>query len=144
MYTLTYRLQNIEEIANKILPLLSEKVVVFEGSMGMGKTTLIKALVAALGITDTVASPTYGLVNEYANAQNTIYHFDFYRITHEEEAFDMGVEEYLYSGNWCFIEWAERIPSYLPDTYTKLSIEKTDDASTRKINILNINNLSAS
>ncbi|CEN36852.1 conserved hypothetical protein [Capnocytophaga canimorsus] len=108
--------------------------------MGMGKTTLIKALVATLGITDTVGSPTYGLVNEYANTQHTVYHFDFYRITSEEEAFDMGIEEYLYSGNWCFIEWAERIPSYLPQTYTKLIIEKTD-ALTRTIKILHISNL---
>ncbi|CEN47069.1 conserved hypothetical protein [Capnocytophaga canimorsus] len=118
MQTITYTLENIEETAKRLLPLLSEKVIVFEGSMGMGKTTLIKALVAALGITDTVGSPTYGLVNEYANTQHTVYHFDFYRITSEEEAFDMGIEEYLYSGNWCFIEWAERISSYLPQTYT--------------------------
>ncbi|ATA77958.1 tRNA (adenosine(37)-N6)-threonylcarbamoyltransferase complex ATPase subunit type 1 TsaE [Capnocytophaga canimorsus] len=140
MQTITYTLENIEETAKRLLPLLSEKVVVFEGSMGMGKTTLIKALVATLGITDTVGSPTYGLVNEYANTQHTVYHFDFYRITSEEEAFDMGIEEYLYSGNWCFIEWAERIPSYLPQTYTKLIIEKTD-ALTRTIKILHISNL---
>ncbi|ATA90724.1 tRNA (adenosine(37)-N6)-threonylcarbamoyltransferase complex ATPase subunit type 1 TsaE [Capnocytophaga canimorsus] len=140
MQTITYTLENIEETAKRLLPLLSEKVVVFEGSMGMGKTTLIKALVAALGITDTVGSPTYGLVNEYANTQHTVYHFDFYRITSEEEAFDMGIEEYLYSRNWCFIEWAEHIPSYLPQTYTKLIIEKTD-ALTRTIKILHISNL---
>ena len=114
----TYTLAEIDTIAEKILPYLQSKVVIFKGGMGFGKTTLIKALVRALGSTDNVSSPTFSLVNPYEGANDKIYHFDFYRIKNEEEAFDIGFEEYLYSGDWCFIEWAERVEKYLPETYT--------------------------
>ncbi|GIJ94048.1 tRNA (adenosine(37)-N6)-threonylcarbamoyltransferase complex ATPase subunit type 1 TsaE [Capnocytophaga stomatis] len=133
---ITYSLSEIDKIARQIIPLLSSKVVIFEGSMGMGKTTLIKSLVKALGINDVAASPTFGLVNHYENDDNTVYHFDFYRIEREEEAFDIGFEEYLYSGAWCFIEWAERVSSYLPERYTTLEFEWID-ADRRKLKIIN-------
>lgn len=136
---ITYSLSEINEVAARIVSYLSEKVVVFQGSMGMGKTTLIKALVKALDIDDTTASPTFGLVNHYENENVTIYHFDFYRIKHQEEAFDIGFEEYLYSDDWCFIEWAENVSNYLPDTYTVLKFEWID-ANRRKITITQITN----
>ena len=122
----TYTLSEIDTIAEKILPYLQSKVVVFRGGMGFGKTTLIKALVRALGSTDNVSSPTFSLVNPYEGANDKIYHFDFYRIKNEEEAFDIGFEEYLYSGDWCFIEWAERVEKYLPETYTIVELIQID------------------
>lgn len=131
-----YSLSEIDAIARQILPLLSSKVVVFEGSMGMGKTTLIKSLVKALAIDDVTGSPTFGLVNHYESDDNIVYHFDFYRIEREEEAFDIGFEEYLYSGAWCFIEWAERVRSYLPERYTTLEIQWID-TDKRKLKIIN-------
>lgn len=106
----TYALSEINRFATDLLPELTTKVVVFEGEMGMGKTTLIKALVSALGIDEVTASPTFGLVNHYENEAITVYHFDFYRVEDEDEAFEIGVDEYFYSGHWCFLEWAERIP----------------------------------
>ena len=122
----TYTLSEIDTIAEKILPYLQSKVVIFRGGMGFGKTTLIKALVRALGSTDNVSSPTFSLVNPYEGANDKIYHFDFYRIKNEEEAFDIGFEEYLYSGDWCFIEWAERVEKYLPETYTIVELIQVD------------------
>ena len=122
----TYTLSEIDTIAKKILPYLQSKVVIFKGGMGFGKTTLIKALVRALGSTDNVSSPTFSLVNPYEGANDKIYHFDFYRIKNEEEAFDIGFEEYLYSGDWCFIEWAERVEKYLPETYTIVELIQID------------------
>ena len=122
----TYTLSEIDTIAEKILPYLQSKVVIFKGGMGFGKTTLIKALVRALGSTDNVSSPTFSLVNPYEGANDKIYHFDFYRIKNEEEAFDIGFEEYLYSGDWCFIEWAEKVEKYLPDTYTTVELIQID------------------
>lgn len=133
---ITYSLSEIDAVAQQILPLLSSKVVVFEGSMGMGKTTLIKSLVKALAIDDVTGSPTFGLVNHYESDDNIVYHFDFYRIEHEEEAFDIGFEEYLYSGAWCFIEWAERVSSYLPERYTTIEIQWIDNDK-RKLKIIN-------
>ena len=122
----TYTLAEIDTIAEKILPYLQSKVVIFKGGMGFGKTTLIKTLVRALGSTDNVSSPTFSLVNPYEGANDKIYHFDFYRIKNEEEAFDIGFEEYLYSGDWCFIEWAERVEKYLPETYTIVELIQID------------------
>lgn len=137
---ITYSLSEINDVAERIIPYLSEKVVVFQGSMGMGKTTLIKALVKVLGIDDTATSPSFGLVNHYENDDIIIYHFDFYRIKHQEEAFDIGFEEYLYSGNWCFIEWAENVSDYLPDTYTVLKFEWID-TDKRKITVSQVTNV---
>lgn len=133
---ITYSLSEIDAVAQQILPLLCSKVVVFEGSMGMGKTTLIKSLVKALAIDDVTGSPTFGLVNHYESDDNIVYHFDFYRIEHEEEAFDIGFEEYLYSGAWCFIEWAERVSSYLPERHTTIEIQWID-TDKRKLKIIN-------
>jgi tRNA threonylcarbamoyladenosine biosynthesis protein TsaE len=96
--------------------------------MGVGKTTLIKALAKKLGVCEVTNSPTFSLVNEYQTTNNqTVYHFDFYRLNTEIEALDMGADEYLYSGNWCFIEWAEKIPNLVPDSHSVISISLLPD-----------------
>jgi tRNA threonylcarbamoyladenosine biosynthesis protein TsaE len=93
--------------------------------MGVGKTTLIKQLCKTLGVVGATSSPTFSLVNEYeADANQLVYHFDFYRLNKEEEALDMGIDDYLYSGNWCFIEWAEKIPNLIPETHSVISISQ--------------------
>lgn len=101
----------------------SHKVWLFYGEMGAGKTTLIKALCTYLGVEDPTSSPTFSIVNEYAGPQGPIYHFDFYRIQSEQEALDLGYEEYFYSGQYCFVEWPERIPSLLPEDAVSVHIE---------------------
>lgn len=126
MTEIIYQLHQIDEVVQRILPLLKYKVVRLEGSMGMGKTTLVKALAQALGVADSVTSPTFSIVNEYANAENSIFHFDFYRIKNLSEAVDFGLEEYLYSGNWCLMEWSERVEELLPEHYTTISISEID------------------
>ncbi len=110
-----YTLKEISEIAKKIIETVNCKILLFHGKMGAGKTTLIKELVKQLGVDEIASSPTFSLVNEYqTNTGQTIYHFDFYRINSEEEAYDIGVEEYFYSNNWCFIEWGEKVENLLP------------------------------
>ncbi|RAR69261.1 tRNA (adenosine(37)-N6)-threonylcarbamoyltransferase complex ATPase subunit type 1 TsaE [Flavobacterium aciduliphilum] len=132
--TLEFTLDDIQEVAKKIILSNPEKVILFHGAMGVGKTTLIKALTRALGSKDTPSSPTFSLVNEYELAPaHYVYHFDVYRLKSEEEALDMGIDEYLYSGHWCFIEWAEKIPHLLPDTYSTLTLSQLEDGSRRLI-----------
>lgn len=134
--TKTYSLAEIDTFAVSLLPLLKSNVVLLDGEMGAGKTTLIKALCKALNCTDVVSSPTFSLINEYRTAENqTLYHFDCYRIENEEEAYDFGAEEYLYSGNKCFVEWAENIQSLLPENYSKIILEKMDELN-RKITLI--------
>ena len=114
--------------ADKLLAFAGqERVFLFSGDMGAGKTTFIKSICSTLGVNETVTSPTYSLVNQYETTDNTIYHFDFYRIKTEDEAYDIGFEEYLYSGNYCFIEWPEKIPSFWPEKYVKISLSIKDN-----------------
>ena len=115
-------LELLDWAANQILDFSSNnKVIAFYGEMGVGKTTLIKALCKNLGIIDNVCSPTYTIVNEYsAVGGKVVYHFDFYRMKNEQEAFDLGYEDYLYSGNFCFIEWPEKIEGLLPENIIKV------------------------
>lgn len=102
-----------------------ERIFAFYGSMGAGKTTLIKAICRELGSKDYVTSPTFALINEYSTSNGSvIYHFDFYRIKKLEEAYDLGYEDYIYSGNYCFIEWPEMIESLLPDGIVAVSIKE--------------------
>lgn len=125
---ITFSLDEIEAAAQKIIAEKPHKVILFNGEMGAGKTTLIKQLCKTLGISDATSSPTFSLVNEYqTDDHQTVYHFDFYRIKNETEALDMGVDDYLYSGNWCFIEWAEKIPNLIPEAHSVISIETLED-----------------
>ena len=111
------RLSELPRVAQEIIHYAhSVRVLLFVGNLGAGKTTLIKELCSQLGVQDTASSPTFSIVNEYRDSDNQpIYHFDFYRIKNEEEAVDIGIDEYFYSGNFCFVEWPEKIESLLPD-----------------------------
>ena len=121
-------LDGLKEVAESIISSLDERsVVAFCGPMGAGKTTLISAIMEYLGSADTVTSPTFALVNQYGTAAgDTVYHFDFYRINRIEEVFDMGYEEYFYSGDLCLIEWPERIEALIPDDAMVVRIEVGD------------------
>jgi len=122
--TITFSIEQLPEVAQQILDQNPNKVVLFNGEMGVGKTTLIKQLCKTLGVNDATSSPTFSLVNEYqTNNNQTIYHFDFYRLNKETEALDMGADDYLYSGNWCFIEWSEKIASLIPNEHTIIEIK---------------------
>jgi tRNA threonylcarbamoyladenosine biosynthesis protein TsaE len=100
-----------------------EKIFLFEGEMGAGKTTFIKAICEAMGVADVVSSPTFSIVNEYLASNNKrVYHFDFYRIEDLQEAYDIGYEEYFYSGDICLVEWPEKIRELLPKEYVHVSI----------------------
>jgi len=126
----------IHGICQDLFEFAKEQTVwVFEGEMGAGKTTFIKAICRHLKVVDPVGSPTFSLVNVYENEQGEeVYHFDFYRIEKEMEAVDIGCDEYFYSGNYCFIEWAGRIPNLLPPKYLKISI-KLDHENNRLIHL---------
>ncbi|MFD2037133.1 tRNA (adenosine(37)-N6)-threonylcarbamoyltransferase complex ATPase subunit type 1 TsaE [Belliella marina] len=118
----------------------SEKIWVFKGSMGAGKTTLIKSIAKLFGIDHMVSSPTFSIVNEYVNhSGEKFYHFDFYRIEDPEEVLEIGIDEYFYGGAYCWIEWAEKIPEYIPDTFMLIAIE-VDDSGVREISISKIVN----
>ena len=119
-------LTDLEEVSKRILEHSSSHIYTFNGPIGVGKTTLIQAMCKVLGITEKVTSPSYSVVNEYVNGDIHVFHFDFYRINEEEEAFDIGVEEYFYSDNICFIEWPEKIPNLLPENYTRITISEED------------------
>ena len=105
----------------------NERIFVFYGDMGAGKTTFIKTICRELGVTDAVSSPTFSIVNEYIGANTGVYHFDFYRLKNQNEALDMGYEEYFYSGHYCFIEWPEKIPDMLAAHYVSIKIEVLND-----------------
>ncbi len=121
----------IDELANVSRQILSfageEKIFLFYGEMGAGKTTLINSLCTVLGTIDKTSSPTFSIVNEYSLGQGSIFHFDFYRLKNQSEAFDFGYEDYFYSGNYCFIEWPEKIPDLWPDSFVEVRISVLDD-----------------
>lgn len=107
-----------------------ERIFAFYGNMGSGKTTLIKSICEVMGVEDCINSPTFAIVNEYASAeQETIFHFDFYRIKSIAEVYNMGYEEYLYSDAYCFIEWPELIEELLPEETVKVCITEEGDGS---------------
>lgn len=120
---IAFTLNDIEEVARKVIATNPHKVILFNGEMGVGKTTFIKALCKEFGVLEATSSPTFSLVNEYkTDTGETIYHFDVYRLKVESEAYDMGMDEYLYSGAWNFIEWSEKIPSLIPDEHTVIDL----------------------
>jgi len=104
-----------------------QRIWLFTGEMGAGKTTLIKVICSELGVEDNMSSPTFSIVNEYAAGNEKVFHFDFFRIKSEAEAFDIGTEEYFYSGNYCFIEWPEKIPGLIPPQHAHVNLTHEDD-----------------
>ena len=125
MIQFSYDKNTISTAAKKVIDAGGdEKIWVFQGEMGAGKTTLIKALAEEFNILDQISSPTFGIVNEYQNESGEeFYHFDFYRLDDATEALDIGIEEYFYSENYCWIEWAEKIAQFIPDNYFLIKLE---------------------
>ena len=119
---ITFSLEQLPEVAKTILQHATHRVICIDGPMGAGKTTLITALCKALLVTEEVNSPTFALVNSYQAQHELLYHFDFYRLDHPDEALDFGVEEYFESGAYCFLEWAEKITPHLPLAYNRYEI----------------------
>ena len=123
-------LAHISEAAKAFVAQMGDhKVFAFYGSMGAGKTTFIKAVCEELGVEDVITSPTFAIINEYTGQDGTIFHFDFYRIKKLEEVYDMGYEDYFYSGALCFIEWPELIEEVLPEDAVRVSIQEKEDGS---------------
>ena len=124
-------LDTIHEAAKEFIKGMGDgKVFAFYGKMGAGKTTFIKALCEVLGVKDVITSPTFAIINEYTDGNNNpIYHFDFYRIKKLEEVYDMGYEDYFYSGNLCLLEWPELVEDVLPGNVIKVTIEEQPDGS---------------
>ncbi|MEC8724490.1 MAG: tRNA (adenosine(37)-N6)-threonylcarbamoyltransferase complex ATPase subunit type 1 TsaE [Bacteroidota bacterium] len=120
--TIQYSLDKIEEAAKKLISSCNTKILLFQGPMGSGKTTLIAAILKVLGCDSKVSSPSFSIVNEYPLEDDIVYHFDFYRIKNQREALDIGVEEYFFSGHWNLIEWPEEIENLVPKHRTHISI----------------------
>ncbi len=135
MITITIQdLDHIREAAREFISHIGQaRVFAFYGKMGAGKTTFVKAICEELGVEDVITSPTFAIVNEYTTSHSPIYHFDFYRIKKLEEVYDMGYEDYFYSGALCFIEWPELIEDLLPDDAVRVTITE-DNKGTRVIN----------
>lgn len=131
-----FTLEEIKQATEKlIVAAAGHKVLAFHGEMGAGKTTFIHALCEVMGVTDTISSPTFSIINQYKSGKGeTVYHMDLYRIKDEAEAINAGVEDCLYSGNTCLVEWPEKIPAIFPDDTLHISITYVDD-NTRKLKI---------
>ncbi len=123
-------LEELPGVAEKLISFAAdERIFLFYGEMGAGKTTLIKEMCRTLGVKNTVSSPTFSIVNEYESDAGVIFHFDFYRLKNETEALDLGYEDYFYSGNYCFVEWPGKIPGLIPDHHVKVNIESLGETS---------------
>lgn len=131
MTTIKFQLSTIDDAARQFVEAIGDRTVfAFFGGMGAGKTTFIKAVCQQMGVTeDMVSSPTFAIVNEYEGSRGSIYHFDFYRIRQVSEAVNMGFDDYLYSGNLCFIEWPELVEPLLPEDTVRVTIEEQPDGS---------------
>ena len=132
---LSHSLDDLPQLVQEILgDCIDSKIFVFYGNLGAGKTTLIKTLCQQLGYKGDVTSPTFSLVNHYKTLEIDIYHMDLYRLKDEEEVLEIGIEEYLYSGAYCFIEWPQVVIPLLDESYYKVQIETLENLS-RKIDI---------
>lgn len=133
-----HSVDELSEVARKLLTTFGDdRFFAFFGKMGVGKTTLIKELCAELGVEDNVCSPTFAIVNEYTSGEGEpVYHFDFYRLKSVAEAYDIGYEEYFYSGCYCFTEWTEKVEELLPERYVRVEIEEKEGVRTLKANII--------
>lgn len=140
METKTFEINSVEELSQVTDLLLSWRdksdIIAFYGPMGAGKTTLIKNLCHRVGVTDEVNSPTFALVNEYLTENDSIFHFDFYRIKKLEEVFDIGYEDYFYSGHLCLLEWPELIDPLMPEHFIKVEIALGNTDTSRTIKCL--------
>lgn len=132
--TVHFDLDTIDDVAKLLLQNFKTKTVLFYGDMGVGKTTLISALLKVLGGNVNATSPTFSIVNEYKIKDDIVYHFDFYRIKEAVEALDIGLEDYLYSGHWIFIEWPAKISAFLPDKVDILHL-KTENNGVRTLKL---------
>lgn len=133
---ITYTLNDLQSVAKQLIEKANSKILLFYGDMGVGKTTLIKSIVKQLGCKEDVSSPTFSIVNEYKGVDSLIYHFDLYRINDIEEAYNFGIEDYLYSNNWSIIEWPEIIKDILPDGFNTIDLTLNDDKTrTLKLSI---------
>jgi tRNA threonylcarbamoyladenosine biosynthesis protein TsaE len=131
-------LEELSEIASQILLDATSKTILFYGDMGVGKTTLIKEVAKRIGVDELISSPTYAIVNEYELENDRLFHFDCYRLESEEEALDMGIEDYLFSNNWNLIEWPERIENLLPEKKMTIELLRNNNGSrTLKKKIVN-------
>jgi tRNA threonylcarbamoyladenosine biosynthesis protein TsaE len=133
--TIEYSLSDLSTVADQVLKLVKTKTILFNGDMGTGKTTLIKALVKKLGSLDDVSSPTFSIVNEYATVDDLIYHFDLYRINSLEEAYDFGIEDYLETSHWVFIEWPDLIKDNLSGDFNVITLNLEED-NKRKLTLI--------
>ena len=124
-----FKLKELAEVSKTILKNVQSKTLLFYGEMGTGKTTLISAMVKEMGGSDSASSPTFSIVNEYKVSEDTVYHFDFYRLKNQYEALDMGIEDYFCSGSWNFIEWPEKIIDLLPENVTVLELSLAEDGN---------------
>ncbi len=132
-----YQLTELPEIAKWLIENSKSRILLFNGTMGSGKTTLIKEISIQLGVEDVTSSPTFSLVNEYySDKSGLLYHFDFYRINDEEEAYDMGIEEYFDNDAWCFIEWPQKVQNLLPLDSSIINLTINAD-NTRTIELIN-------
>jgi len=134
---INYKLNEVEYVAQELIKNVRSKTLLFYGDMGVGKTTLISAIVKVLGSLDEVSSPTFSIVNEYKTETDRIYHFDMYRIENIEEAYNFGIEDYLDSESWKLIEWPEEIEAILFDDFDKIYLE-LDISNNRVLTIENI------
>ncbi len=123
----TYHLKDIDNIAVSVLEHLDSKTLLFNGSMGAGKTTFINALLKAMQSKDVATSPTFSIVNEYRLPDEKVYHFDFYRIESIDEAYNFGIEDYLNSNHWLFMEWSERIEELIPEDSQTVTISNIEE-----------------
>lgn len=137
----TYHIKDIDAIASSVLDYLNSKIILFNGSMGTGKTTFINALLKAMQSNDVATSPTFSIVNEYKLPNDIVYHFDFYRIESTEEAYNFGIEDYFNSNHWLFLEWPERIEDILPENSQTITITDIGDQRRNLKLTINTNHL---
>ncbi len=133
--TVTYSLNDLPDIARKLIQNSTYKIWLFNAQMGAGKTTLIKELAKELGVKEMASSPTFSIVNEYLGTNDKVYHFDLYRLKNEEEAYDMGLDEYFSEQAWCFVEWPDMATNILPDHVHTVTISIVDE-HTRELNFV--------